>query len=344
MSFNPNEHLIQLKSQQGPKDYLPVAWRLVWFREICPEGTIKTEMLHLDLDRECECETSVWNNDKRKYEKVVHHAKGIAIFKAIVTDGKGGESTGTKQENAASFSDWLEKAETGSIGRALAALGFGTQFTGDEFDEGKERLADSPVDRNSSSSTPPPKKEPAATAIVTREPTPISDGSAKQQQSKVTFARKRMTDPEWLGFCEFAEVHPLSQDWDNATIAKASKALDEFIPTPSMVAKLQEAIRRHGIATMKALGAPCTDEAILTLPFIDAIKHIDRIAMFWPINELATVLDPGFTKLKTIGGSTGSPIDTPLDIFVHGLENDKETGKKYTEAAENPCPEESKGS
>jgi hypothetical protein len=31
-------------------------------------------------------------------------------------------------EKAASFSDFLEKAETGAIGRALAALGYGTQF------------------------------------------------------------------------------------------------------------------------------------------------------------------------------------------------------------------------
>ena len=29
--FNPREHLIQLKSREGSKDYLPVQWRLVWF-------------------------------------------------------------------------------------------------------------------------------------------------------------------------------------------------------------------------------------------------------------------------------------------------------------------------
>jgi hypothetical protein len=25
-TFNPNDHIIQLKSSQGPKDYLPVMW------------------------------------------------------------------------------------------------------------------------------------------------------------------------------------------------------------------------------------------------------------------------------------------------------------------------------
>ena len=39
-TFDPNEHLMQLKSKEGPKDYLPVQWRLVWFREQCPQGTV----------------------------------------------------------------------------------------------------------------------------------------------------------------------------------------------------------------------------------------------------------------------------------------------------------------
>jgi hypothetical protein len=148
MAFNPHEHLMKL---QG-KDYLEVKWRLTWFRDQCPEGTIDTEEMCIDLDREVEEETMVWNNDTRRKEKVVKHARGYARFRAVVTDGKGGRATGTKSENAASFPDYIEKAETGSIGRALAALGFGTQFVGDEFDEG-HRIVDSPVESRSSNST-----------------------------------------------------------------------------------------------------------------------------------------------------------------------------------------------
>lgn len=144
--FNPNEHIIQIKSDQAVRDYLPVQWRLVWFRSLCPEGTIQTEIIHLDLDRDTEEEIFVWNNEKRRSEKVVKHAKGLVIFKATVSDGNGAIATGTKMEKAASFSDWLEKAETGAIGRALAGLGYGTQFTGDELDEA-HRIVDSPVNR-----------------------------------------------------------------------------------------------------------------------------------------------------------------------------------------------------
>jgi hypothetical protein len=144
-TFNPREHLIQLKSREGSKDYLPVAWRLVWFREQCPQGVIETEIVHLDLDRETEEETFAWNSEKRRSEKVVKSARGIAIVRAVVRDGKGGIATGTKMEKAVSFSDWLEKAETGAIGRALAALGFGTQFAPD-LDEA-HRIVDAPIDR-----------------------------------------------------------------------------------------------------------------------------------------------------------------------------------------------------
>src|SRR5437763_1153298 len=147
-AFNPNDHVIQLKSSDGLPDYLPVQWRLVWFREHCPDGSIETEMLHLDLDRETEEEGYAWNNETRRSEKITKRANGLAVFKAIVKDGKGGIATGTKSEKAASFPDYIEKAETGAIGRALAALGYGTQFAPD-LDE-QHRIVDAPVDRSTS--------------------------------------------------------------------------------------------------------------------------------------------------------------------------------------------------
>src|SRR6266851_612653 len=150
-SFNPNEHLMKLKSKDGLKDYLPVQWRLVWFREQCPHGTIDTEEIEVDLDREMEEEVNTWNSETRRSEKVVKRAKGYARYRAVVTDGKGGRATGTKSECRASFEDFGEKAETGAIGRALAALGYGTQFTGDEFD-GEHRVIDGSVEHGVSSS------------------------------------------------------------------------------------------------------------------------------------------------------------------------------------------------
>src|SRR5579872_5022320 len=144
--FNPNEHVMQLKSREGSKDYLRVQWRLVWFREMCPTGTIDTEEMQVDLDREMTVEAFAWNPEKKRSEKYMKTAKGYARYRAVVTDGKGGRATGTGSECAADFADYVEKAETKAIGRALAALGYGTQFS-PEFNE-EHRIVDSPVERN----------------------------------------------------------------------------------------------------------------------------------------------------------------------------------------------------
>ena len=147
MRFNPNEHMLKLKSKDGVKEYLPVQWRLVWFREQCPDGTIDTEEMIVDLDREVTIEVSTWNQETRRSEKVLKTARGYARFRAIVTDGKGGRATGTGSECAVDFGEFTEKAETKAVGRALAMLGYGTAFVGEEFDEA-HRIVDAPVGRS----------------------------------------------------------------------------------------------------------------------------------------------------------------------------------------------------
>jgi hypothetical protein len=149
ISFNPREHLMSIKNKGGATDYLPVQWRLVWFREQCPEGAIFTELVHMDLDKEVESEVMQWDNDKKRMVAVTKRGVGVAVFKATITDGQGGSSTGFGSEKASDFGDFLEKAETKAIGRALAALGFGTQFA-PELDEGS-RIVDAPVDQNDTS-------------------------------------------------------------------------------------------------------------------------------------------------------------------------------------------------
>jgi hypothetical protein len=105
------------------KPYLMVAHRIFWFREENPTGFIETQVLQHTNDY-----------------SVVHSTVGIV-------DKEGRKlilGTGSKREDKGHFMDHLEKAETGATGRALALAGYGTQFTGDELEEG-QRLADSPV-------------------------------------------------------------------------------------------------------------------------------------------------------------------------------------------------------
>jgi hypothetical protein len=120
--FEPSKHLRQIRNGQSTSDYLDVKWRLLWLREACPDAQIETKLVQLDLDRETTEEVSVWNAEKRRSEKVLKHGVGLAVFKATVHDGKGGVATGYGMEKAASSGNYLEKAETKSLGRALAAL------------------------------------------------------------------------------------------------------------------------------------------------------------------------------------------------------------------------------
>ncbi|MGZ3617998.1 MAG: hypothetical protein ACXWOL_14805 [Ktedonobacteraceae bacterium] len=193
MAFNPNEHMRQLKNKEGLQDYLDVKWRLVWFREQCPLGTIDTEELEYDTEREVQAEVWQWNNDTRRSEKVIKHARGYARYRAVVTDGKGARATGTKDENAANFAEYGPKAETGAVGRALAMLGYGTQFTGDELDE-QHRIVDAPVDRSTPASDSNGNERKPIVSV--RTATVASNGKAKGTSAEDNAADTLATDQQ----------------------------------------------------------------------------------------------------------------------------------------------------
>ncbi len=122
------------------KEYLEVKFRLVWFREDHPDWSIETELMSV---------TDV-----------------SAYARATVRDESGRViATSHKFESIKGFPDFIEKAETGAIGRALALIGYGTQFCADELDEGS-RIVDSPVTMKSENTDEPTvTDEPSAQAV-----------------------------------------------------------------------------------------------------------------------------------------------------------------------------------
>lgn len=124
--FDPRQHLREL-SDGTP--YLDVKWRLHWLRSEHPEAVIETQLVSLDGD--------------------------TAVCKATVRIPDGGSATGhaSSTRTAASSTDHIEHAETRAIGRALAALGYGTQFT--EADSVEERSPAKPTERPVSLVTQP---------------------------------------------------------------------------------------------------------------------------------------------------------------------------------------------
>lgn len=124
MAFIAGDHMRKLKGQ----DYLEVKWRLVWLRD---------EHRDWEIDTECQ-------------ERDEEHA----VFRAVIRDGEGRQiASAHGSETKRDFGDYYEKAETKAVGRALAYAGYGTQYVGEELDEG-ERIVDSPVERNAPAEAP----------------------------------------------------------------------------------------------------------------------------------------------------------------------------------------------
>jgi hypothetical protein len=150
-------------------------------------------MLHLDLEHEVEAVSEAWNEKTQQTEKAVKRSKGLAIFKATVRDGTGGVGTGTKSESAANFPDFIEAAETGAIGRALASLGFGTQFA-PELQE-QHRIVDSPVTRSHATASNGYRSASTTTRVAERpastyRPSERDESSQLITESQVTSLRR----------------------------------------------------------------------------------------------------------------------------------------------------------
>ena len=99
--FDPHKHTIKLRGFM----YLPIDKRLLWLRTEYPDAVIHTRDVVL--------------NDS------------FAVFVCTVTLPNGASSTAHGSETKGDFKDFVEKAETKAIGRAVANLGYGIQFAED---------------------------------------------------------------------------------------------------------------------------------------------------------------------------------------------------------------------
>lgn len=164
-TFEPAKFLTRVNGSE----YLEVKWRLVWLRDRHPEAQVETEL--------------------------VSHQADMAVFRARVVIPDGGSATGWGSESAGDFRDYLEKAETKAIGRALAALGFGTQFCPDhEFGAMAGRVVDAPVKVSRFSRGAQQDDRPAATAA----PAPEQAATQRQLRYMQAVAREAGFDTQAL--------------------------------------------------------------------------------------------------------------------------------------------------
>lgn len=186
------------------KDYLMVVWRIVWARTEYPNWSYETE--------------------------IISHTTERSVVKATIRDDTGKIlATAHKQEDQKGFPDnHLEKAETSAIGRALAMIGFGTQWA-PELEEG-ERLADSPVQ--------PPKQpinEPRANKPPLESDPPLSNLERRKiiGLTKITWGKKyrdrmigQISDWELADYLAF-----LTKDGEptNETVKKVARQIEEYL-------------------------------------------------------------------------------------------------------------------
>ena len=96
MAFQKEKYLIKV---QGGREYLPVAARLVWFREEHPDWSIITAPVEINLEKQ------------------------YAIFNATIMNAEGKVmATATKMENVRGFGDYLEKAECVPLSTRILTL------------------------------------------------------------------------------------------------------------------------------------------------------------------------------------------------------------------------------
>jgi len=185
--FDPTPYLRQLHGPgRAGGDYLDVKWRLLWLRKEHPDAEIVTEL--------------------------VQHDPQMAIFKATVTVPSGGKATGYGSETASDFPDFIEKAETKAIGRALNALGYGAQFG--ESQRPEDPVPDRPPAQHERQVAPAarpvalPRRDerPANVSQVRSEP----PGETSADAPSPAAADQELVDYSWSAFWPWARERGLN--------------------------------------------------------------------------------------------------------------------------------------
>lgn len=227
-TFDPTRYLVDI----GDKKYLPVQARVLWLRTVHPDAQISTEL--------------------------VSRTETNALFRAHVSIPGGGSATGYGSEEKTDFRDFIEKSETKSLGRALAALGFGTQFCTDfEFGEENQCMVDSPVSRGNVSRYQDSGQRPQAS--------PNKPATPKQIKFLESIAKEQGVSAADLGrVCEHFYGKPLAQ----LSAADCSKLIarlqdNEARPLAEVVADLDRGASPAAQPSVAAVATPAHGKLVM---------------------------------------------------------------------------------
>ncbi len=115
-SYNPRDHLVQIRTKEGLKDYYPAAWRLYELNMRYPNANFRSEILHMDVER------------------------NFVIVKCTLYLGNGDPDLATRKTEALKqgLLSQLDKVETAAKARCARDLGISTELALD-IEDGEDR-------------------------------------------------------------------------------------------------------------------------------------------------------------------------------------------------------------
>ena len=285
--FDPLRHLRQLRGRNGGADYLDVKWRLVWLRSEHPDAQITTEHVTITAD--------------------------MAIFKALVSIPGAGAATGYGSETAGTFADFIEKAETRALGRALLALGYDAQFA-QEFgeDEVTETVPARPV---------APRPEPPVAARPA--PVPVPQFATPQRPATPPSPPRAEAIP--VDTRRVAPIRPLHESDDADGTFAALLAEERPAPAPIRVAEPPPPQEVPRPAVRASQPQPIVRPAPRPTPVVtrepDPEQHADEeevvdMANYGWTEFWSWARARGFSDRKSLDAVVGRPTSgmTPMEI------------------------------
>lgn len=236
-NVNGNNVLMKMGKGAGAPEYLQVPHRLHWINHDAP--LVRYTSFTIDLDR-IEFFNYVGASGK--------DVRGCWVMCTVTLFDEQGNvlkrATDVGSETHTDFADYIEKAVTKAKGRALANIGFGTQFAVADFDEGQkpspldgqvgQALADAPI------RTAAPAAAPAAPASAPARPAPAAAPAATPATFTLTPAAPTApaADPGFDRASALAELQAMASK--PAVAQLLSQAVTRYAPEGNRVSNLTD--------------------------------------------------------------------------------------------------------
>lgn len=188
-SFNPQDHV---RALDDGRDYLDLKWRLLWLRSREPEATIETQVVPSDEDE--------------------------VICRATITLRSGATVSAHGSASRSDDGSAVELSENRALVRALACLGYGTEYLDDDDVEFSPTpsppvnlmTARALMDRSEQQYEPDPAPaqepdEPITTETTDDEPSVQTDPSPLRPASTIEDGPVAPEDISWTKFWAWAK-------------------------------------------------------------------------------------------------------------------------------------------